>query len=200
MTLFRRISPWLLSGSLLLTACSPEAPAPAGQAAGNADGGPAAEGAPASVDTAINAPLAAADINTRLELVGAPVHIAGSDVLRITVSVHNDGRATLASEGGAPVRLGVMLLGPEGPDKAPGNREFKRIAIPVIPAGSRAEVTAELPVQPLLGLGVRAELVQEGVNWFSAYGEAPLDVGTFSRCGDADTAVCGADGQALAGE
>lgn len=197
MTPFPRVAPLLLVSALALSACSQDAPAPAA-----ADGGeaPVAEAAATPADNAINAPIAAEDIDTRLELVDAPVHVAGSDTLRVTVRVHNEGRATLASEGGAPVRLGVMLLGPEGPDKAPGNREFQRLVIPVIPAGASAEVTGELPVQPLLGLGVRYELVQEGVNWFSAHGEAPLDLGTFVRCEDGAPALCGADGQPLASE
>lgn len=193
MTLTLRTTPLLLLGALALSGCSDDTAAPSGTDAP----APATVSAPTA---GINAPIPAEDIDTRLELVGSPVHVAGGDTLRLTVRVHNDGRATLVSEGTAKVNLGVMLVGPEGPDTTPGNRDFQRMTLPEIPAGGSAEVTGELPVQPLLGLPLRIELVQEGVNWFSAYGEVSLDLGPFARCADDASALCGADGQPLATE
>lgn len=191
-----RLTPLLLAGALTLAGCAEEAtPETAPDAvAATADPGPALSA------NAINAPIAAEEIETRIELVGAPVHLAATDTIRFTVRIHNDGNATLADEGTAPVRLGAMLMGPEGADQAPGVRDFQRVGIPVIAPGNSTEVTGEMPVAPLLGLGVRLELVQEGVNWFSAYGETPLDLGTFQRCADAEATICNADGQPLASE
>lgn len=191
-----RLTPLLLAGALTLAGCAEQAPPETAPDAATAT----AEPAPAPSANAINAPIAAEDIETRIEPVGAPVHLAATDTIRFTVRIHNDGRAALADEGTAPVRLGVMLMGPEGADKAPGVRDFQRMGIPVIAPGTSAEVTGEIPVAPLLGLGVRLELVQEGVNWFASYGEVPLDLGTLQRCPDAAATVCDADGQPLASE
>lgn len=192
-----RVSPLLLAGAIALSGCAQDAP-PAEAPAAPATDTTAASGT--GTGNAINAPLAVEDIDTRLELVGAPVFLAANDSLRVTVRVHNDGRVALSGEGSAPVNLGAMLLGPNGPDEAPGNRDFQRLAIPVIPAGGSAEITGELPVQPMLGLALRLELVQEGVAWFAGYGEPTLDLGTLDRCAGEAATLCGSDGQPLARE
>lgn len=198
MTLSLRVTPLFLACALAVSGCSQEAPAPQATEAPSPEA-PVTAPAPAPSANAINAAIATEDLDTRLELVGAPVYVAGSDALRVTVRIHNDGRATLVSEGTAPVRLGAMLLGPDGADVAPGVRDFHRIDIPVIAPGSSTEVTSDMPVPPLLGLSVRLELVQEGVNWFSAYDQAPLDLGTFERCAGEAATLC-SDGQPVAGE
>jgi hypothetical protein len=181
--------------SLFLIACSPDAPPAADTTTANA-------ALPSEISAApgINAPIPAADISTRLELAVAPVHVAASDTLRVAVRVHNDGRAPLVSEGSAPVNLGAMLIGPEGPDKAPGNRDFVRMKLPLISPGQSVDVVGELPVASLLDLPVRLELVQEGVNWFAEYGQPSLDLGTFRRCSPDATPVCDSNGQPLASE
>lgn len=195
MAISTRVSPLLLVGAIALSGCSQDAP-PA-----EAPVAPATEVTEATAtDNAINAALAVEDIDTRLELVGVPVFLADKDTLRVTVRVHNDGRVALSGEGSAPVNLGAILLGPNGPDEAPGNRDFLRLAIPVIPAGSSAEVTGEFPAEQLLGLGLRFELVQESVGWFAAYGEPTLDLGDFDRCAGESATLCGPDGQPLARE
>ena len=196
MTQIPRVTPLLLAGVLALSACSQDAPAPADPATASTDAG----AAPATVEHAIDAPIPAADIDTTLGLVAPPVHVAATDTLRFTVRVHNRGKVTLASAGSAPVNLGAMLIGPDGPDTPPGNRDFQRVTLPAIPQGGSADVVAELPVAPLLGLPVRLELVQEGVAWFSSYGDVPLELGTFARCTDDAATLCSADGQPLASD
>lgn len=184
-----------------LMACSPEA-SPSFEVTPVADATPttlAAEISP-SAEAGINSPIPAEDIATRLELVGVPSHVAASDSLRVAVRVHNDGRVPLVSRGSVMVNLGAMLIGPEGPDKAPGNRDFLRMSLPMVAPGQSAEISGELPVASLLDLPIRLELVQEGVNWFSAYGQPTIDIGPFRRCTQDSTSLCDADGKAVASE
>lgn len=187
-----------LAAATLTVACGRDLPPPAEPASvtptADATTAPSAADAPLILETAIPAD----QIATRLELVGTPRYVASSDTLELVVRVHNDGQATLVGEGSAMVRLGAMLLGPEGPDKAPGVRDFIRVPLPLLRTGSDAEVAMSLPAQPMLDLVVRLELVQEGVNWFSAYGQPSLDVGPFQRCDGAKETLCDATGTALA--
>lgn len=177
----------------LLAACGRELPAPA-------EPTPAAPAPAVGVDavTAIDAPIPPEQIATRLELAHAPRYNAAGDSLDLTVRIHNDGQATLVGQGAAMVNLGAMLVGPEGPDAPPGLRDFVRAPLPLMAPGTQAEVAISLPAEPLLGLPVRLELVQEGVNWFSAYGQPSLDIGLFQRCDATPGTLCTEDGQALA--
>lgn len=154
-------------------------------------------GSVAMTATVINAAIPADQIGTRLALTAPPRYAPREDKLVLAVRVHNDGKATLVSQGSAPVRLGAMLLGTDGVDRPPGLRDFIRAELPVIAPGAMADLELRLPAAALLGLPVRLELVQEGVNWFSVYGQAPLDVGTFNRCARARAALCDARGNPL---
>lgn len=176
----------------LLAACGRELPAPA-------EPTPTAPAPAVGIDavTAIDAPIPPEQIATRLELAQAPRYNAAGDSLELTVRVHNDGQATLVGQGSAMVNLGAMLLGPEGPDAPPGLRDFVRAPLPLMAPGTQAEVAISLPAEPLLGLPVRLELVQEGVNWFANYGQPVLDLGPFQRCQGGAGTLCDADGQAL---
>ena len=155
---------------------------------------------PAAEPVDINAPIDPIQIAARLELVSPPVYVAAADVLRVRVRVYNDGQHRLVSAGSRMVNLGAQLLGPNGVDTPPGNRDFVRAPLPLITLGQSAEVSVDLPTAPALGLPVRFELVQEGVNWFSAYGQPSLDLGSFQRCAEDASTLCDASGQALARE
>lgn len=183
----------------LLAACGRDLPAPAEPSAPQP--APSAEAAAPLVDTAVpvglNAPIPPEQIATRLELAGAPRYVAASDTLELLVRVHNDGQATLTSEGSAMVNLGAMLVGPEGPDVTPGVRDFIRAPLPLLAPYTQAEIPMSLPAQPLIGLPIRLELVQEGVSWFGAYGQPSLDIGPFQRCDGMEGTLCTTDGQAL---
>jgi hypothetical protein len=191
--------------ALLLSGCDRSAPPPAQPAAEATPVEPAptaptaAPMATATVDaSSIDAPIDPIEIATRIELVGDPVHVRGNDMLVLRLRVHNDGQHVLVSAGTHMVHLGTMLVGPQGVDTAPGNRDFVRTRLPLLQPGSSAEVEAELPVPALLGLPLRFELVQEGVNWFGVYGEPSLDLGPYTRCADDAIALCDAAGAAVA--
>lgn len=179
---------------MVLTACGNQSAAPSGSNAPAAGTSSANASAPTE-SSHINAPIPRDAISTRLELAGQPTYNKDDDSLNVKVRVSNQGKISLVSAGTAMVRLGVMLIGPDGPDKAPGNRDFKRIDLPVIAPGSSTDVEAKLPAADLVGLPVRFDLVQEGVNWFSAYGQPSLDIGPYKRCEGQDKSLCDDNGQ-----
>ena len=193
----------LVAGVLLLAACGPR---PAQQA----DTTPAAQPAEAQADQpagsaaypadyVVDAPIAREDVATSLALTGVPRYRAKDDMLLFDVAVTNNGKVPLVSAGKAPVRIAVTLAGPEGVDKAPGTRKFARAMLPLIAPGSTGRVVVKVPVEPLLGLAVRAELVQEGVAWWSrGFRQPVLNVGVFQRCGGAPNTVCDAAGAPVA--
>lgn len=185
--------------AIALAACGNQSEAPAGANAPAAGASSASTGTPAD-SSHIDAPIPRDAISTRLELVGQPTYNKGDDSLDVKVRVSNQGKAALVSAGTAMVRLGAMLMGPDGPDKAPGNRDFKRIDLPMIAPGSSAEVEAKLPAADLVGLPIRFELVQEGVNWFSVYGQPTLEVGPYKRCDGQDKSLCDDKGQPVSSQ
>ncbi|ODU75061.1 MAG: hypothetical protein ABT17_05090 [Rhodanobacter sp. SCN 69-32] len=185
--------------AIALAACGNQSEAPAGANAPAAGASSASTGTPAD-SSHIDAPIPRDAISTRLELVGQPTYNKGDDSLDVKVRVSNQGKAALVSAGTAMVRLGAMLMGPDGPDKAPGNRDFKRIDLPMIAPGSSAEVEAKLPAADLVGMPIRFELVQEGVNWFSVYGQPTLEVGPYKRCDGQDKSLCDDKGQPVSSQ
>jgi len=148
----------------------------------------------------INAPIPMDAISTRLELLGQPTYNKDDDSLNLKVRISNQGKADLISAGNAMVRLGAMLVGPNGPDHPPGDRDFERIDLPRIAPNQSSEVTVKLPVQPLIDLPVRFDLVQEGVNWFSIYGQPTLEIGPYRRCDGHKKSLCDVTGKPVAGQ
>lgn len=188
---------------LALAACDPrpaqqaDAPPAPQPAAGPVDR--PADAATYPADYRIDAPIAREDVATALALSGAPRYRAKDDMLLFDVVVTNNGKVPLVSAGKAPVRVAVTLAGPEGVDKAPGTRKFARAMLPLIAPGSTGQVVVKVPVEPLLGLGVRAELVQEGVAWWSrGFRQPVLNLGVFQRCNGAPATVCDAAGAPVA--
>jgi hypothetical protein len=151
----------------------------------------------ASEPVDIHAPIDPIQISTRMELASPAVYVAAADMLRVRVRIFNDGQHRLVSAGSMMVNLGAQLLGPNGVDAPPGNRDFARAALPLIALGQSAELSVDLPAAPALGLPIRFELVQEGVNWFSAYGQPSLDLGSFQRCPEDASNLCDDKGHAL---
>lgn len=193
------------AGVLVLAACGPR-PAPQGDASPSpppqqtaVEVDRAAEGATYPADYRIDAPIAREDVATSLVQVGVPRYRSQDDILLFAVAVTNNGKVPLVSAGKAPVRVGVTLAGPDGVDKAPGTRKFARAMLPMIVPGDTKEVVVKVPVPPLLGLGVRAELVQEGVAWWSrGFRQPVLDIGVFQRCNGAPDTLCDAAGGPVA--
>lgn len=182
-----------------ITACGNQSEAPASTNPHTADARSSKVSTPTD-SSHINTPIPRDAVSTRLELVGKPVYDKADDSLNVKVRVSNLGKTGLVSAGTAMVRLGAMLVGPDGPDKAPGNRNFKRIDLPMIAPGGNAEVEVKLPAAGLNGLPVRFDLVQEGVNWFSAYGQPTLEIGPYKRCGGQDMSLCDGTGQAVSNQ
>lgn len=178
-----RCSPGLLAlyaATFLLAACGKDSSPPA----------PAATAEAPAAAPAANAPIPADQLGATLALVGKPAYDSSSDTLHVRISITNTGRVALSGEAPHIFNLGVMLVGPDGPDKAPGKRDFARVSLPRVEPNARTEVDAVLPAEPLLNLAVRADLVQEYVSWFAGYGFAPLEIGTFRRCDGQPHTLC----------
>lgn len=190
------ILPVAIAMAMTLAACGNQPETPEGANA-PASGVSRANASKQADSSTINAPIPRKAISTRLELVGQPTYNKDDDSLNMKIRVSNQGKVGLVSAGTAMVRLGAMLMGPDGPDKAPGNRNFKRIDLPMIAPGGNAEVKVKLPVADLIGLPVRFDLVQEGVNWFSTYGQPTLDIGPYKRCEGQEKSLCDVKGQPL---
>ena len=149
--------------------------------------------APAGVVVDAQIPPELLDIS--FALVSPPTYVADIDTMRLKLRVENKGKAMVVGQGKAPVNAGVILVGPAGPDTAPGRRDFVRTALPVIEPGATTEIVAELPANDLnRDLKVRVELVQEGIAWFDKFG---LDIGNFGRCTEGEKSLCDANGSAL---
>lgn len=193
-----RLLPILLASSLFVAACSDKSDAPATTAPASAASA-ASTAATSSVGaTVLNDALNPKDVKFTLSLVGQPKYIADKDVLRFNIQIDNQGQATLVGTGAKPVNLAALLLGPNGPDKAPGLREFVRVHLPVISPGAQKTVEADLPAESLKGQTVQFQLVQEDVAWFSGAGQAALTLGAYSRCGDATKILCDTAGTPVA--
>lgn len=180
-----RLIPILLASSILAacggnsetpsdTAVSPEAPAPTTATAG----------------PEINEPLNPEKVKVTLSLVGQPVYVEGEDVLQFNIRVANTGQVDLVGAGTKPVNLAALLLGPDGPDKEPGMRDFVRVPLPLVAQGAQQILQANLPAEKLQGQTVEFQLVQEGVAWFDGFGQAPLDLGAYSRCSKEEKTLC----------
>lgn len=142
-------------------------------------------------------PLTSESVKTALEVVGKPVMDAASGQLHVTVKVANNGTRALSGIGKYPVNIGVQILGDDGTvASAGGLADFVRAPLPEIAPGSSADVNVMIPVDPRLdGRSLNLDLVQEGVNWFSAgFGQPALVLGPFKVCGEA---LCDETGAAL---
>ena len=110
-------------------------------------------------------------------------------LLEIAVKVTNTGSVELSSDMQPPVNLGVQIMGDDGTvTSAGGARDFKRVALPSIVPGASATVIAEVPVSARIdNRTLSLDLGQEGVAWFSQYGQPTLRVGPFRVC---DRQIC----------
>lgn len=188
----RLLPAFLLIATTAITACTrddaAQAPAPA-------------QASPAPSQAAgVNAPIHHRDIDLGLSVAGTPSYDAASDTLQYTLTVANNGKATIASQGSHPVNLGVVVLGSDGTlATAPARQDFVRVRLPrAIAPGEKLDVALRFKVAPTLGGTVIVDGVQERVAWFRGYKKPVLTLGTFARCeGDAQT-VCTSDGVAIA--
>jgi hypothetical protein len=146
---------------------------------------------PAAEDSVrIDAPIPVSLLKTAITEVGPRVYYKQADALFVQIKISNNGPVTLANSGNYPVQLGATLAGPDGVDKPPGNRNFKRLGLPVIRPRSSVTVDVFVPARAIVGLELGFDLVQENVAWFSWYSLPALDAGTFSRCSGAANTLC----------
>lgn len=129
-------------------------------------------------------------VDVLLELAGGPSLNVATGKVDVPVRITNRGQVALSSAMQPPVTIGVQILGSGGTNKDPDAvRDFVRAPLPSVEPGKSVEVTLSLPLQQRMrGHQLSVELVQEKVAWFSSFGQAPLKIGPFERCGDA---LCG---------
>ena len=184
----------LILSALVMTGCKESTPStPAGAAP-----------ASASVDAAvpalsINAPIAADKIDLSYTVVSGPTFDKANDAVSYTVEVQNNGEDTLSSAGTHPINIGLAILGKDGTmNTPPATLEFQRYPLPT-PLATREKLLLPLsfPVTPTLGGTAQVDGVQEGVAWFSSYGQPTLRLDTFTRCGDQQESVCGSNGEVV---
>lgn len=133
--------------------------------------------------------LTADVVAVTLELASAPKMNSEEGVLEIPVKVSNSGKSLLSGEGNQPVNLGVQILGEDGSPGSPGGiNDFVRVGLPIIVPGESAVVVVKIPVDARVsGRKLYLDLVQEGVAWFSSFGQPGLQTGPFTIC---DQALC----------
>ncbi len=152
---------------------------------------PDVEAVAASPD-ALDAPVAAENINLAYKIVTGPSYNAASDTAVFEIQVVNNGKAMLVSAGSLPVHLGVVIKGGDGTmDTAPASLDFVRIRLPTtLKPGDSLTLPVEFKVAPTIGGTVVLDAVQEQVSWFSGYGLPTLALGVFKRCHGADNTLC----------
>lgn len=190
----RRHIPILLASGLFLSACSDKPATPAAGSQLASAGAESQKPAISAANTVEDGPLNSKDVKFSMTLVGHPKYVEDKDVLMFNVDVANDGRVPLVGMGTNPVNLAALLLGPDGPDKAPGLREFVRVHLPLIAPGEQKLLQVALPAKALKGQTVQFALVQEGVAWFGGPGRSAITVGAYSRCDGRANTLCDASG------
>lgn len=157
------------------------------------------ESAPVSTTSSsveINDALPSTDLALTMALVGQPKYSAESGMVSTEIAVTNNGPNALATAGKLPVQLGLVIRDINGGmDIPPAKQDFLRIPLPKpIQAGERIVIPVAFPAAPTIGGIVIVDGVQEGVSWFSSYGEPILEVGRFVHCTADPTTLCFADG------
>lgn len=188
----------LLASSLFLAACSDKPPAPTATVGGSATHAEMHKPATPNTSTELNEALNPKDVKFSLSLIGHPKYIEDQDTLLFNIQVANHGGVALVGVGTKPVNLGALLLGPDGPDKPPGLREFVRVHLPLIASGDKKALQVMLPAESLKGQTLQFQLVQEGVMWFDGAGQSPLTLGAYSRCNSQAKTLCDAAGTPVA--
>ncbi|MEO6517924.1 MAG: hypothetical protein ABIO17_02870 [Pseudoxanthomonas sp.] len=148
---------------------------------------------------AIDAPIAAENVDLSYTVVSGPLYDKANDAVSYSVEVQNNGKDTLSSAGTHPVNIGLAILGKDGTmNTPPASLEFQRYPLPTpLATGDKLLLPLSFPVTPTLGGTAQVDGVQEGVAWFSSYGQPTLRLDTFTRCGDKQESVCGSNGEVV---
>lgn len=146
----------------------------------NKDTGAPAEKAPTAQAPTGPAPLNETSAKSTVSLAVPPTVSQDGTAVQYEISVKNDGGAQFSSGGTNPVNLGSQTVDASGKV----NMEFVRTPLPsAIAPGSSVNVKVSVPVEGTLDKKIRVLLVQEGVNWFDAWGQKPVEIGPFTKCG-----------------
>ena len=180
----------LILSALVMTGCKePTTQPPAGAAPASA---PVDAAMPA---LSINASIAAENVDLSYTVVSGPLYDKTNDAVSYAIEVQNNGKDTLSSAGKHPVNIGLAILGKDGTmNTPPASLEFQRYPLPTpLATGEKLLLPISFPVTPTLGGTAQIDGVQEGVAWFSSYGQPTLRLDTFSRCGDKQESLCGSN-------
>lgn len=160
---------------------------------------PESQASPTADTAAMNVPLTPDQVGARYRISREAVLTNGGQAIRTIVAVTNTGKVAINSHGSKPINLAISLVDDSGKVVA---QDFVRSALPAdgIAAGHTADVTTEVPVQPVLGKRLRFGLVQESVAWYSDFKVEPLDYGPLSACESASAGPVCKDGQPLKSE
>lgn len=183
----------LVLTALVTTGCKEQTAQPA---AGEGATAAAVAAAPAF---SINAPITSGNIDLSYTIVSGPTYDKANDAVSYTVEVQNNGKDTLASAGTHPVNVGLAILGEDGTMATPpASLEFQRYPLPTpLATGEKLLLPISFPVAATLGGTAQVDGVQEGVAWFSSYGQPTLRLDTFTRCGDKQESLCGSNGEVV---
>ena len=162
--------------------------------AANPEATPAAE-APATAPVVAAQPdaLKADQVSFALVLEGEARVDTAKGVIEIPVKISNNGSAALSGKGNPAVNIGVHILCKDGGTEG-ALRDFSRTPLPVIEPGASATVLVNVPTDArAAGHKLKLDLVQEGVAWFSTYGQPTLEVGPFEFQGKPAASEVAAD-------
>jgi len=180
----------LVLSALALAACKQPATTPAAGEEATAAAVPA---------FSVNAPISSDAIDLSYTVVSGPTYDKANDAASYTIEVQNNGKDTLASAGTHPVNIGLAILGKDGTmNTPPAALEFQRYPLPApLAHGEKVQLPISFPVAATLGGTAQVDGVQEGVAWFSSYGQPTLRLDTFTRCGDKQESLCGGNGEVV---
>lgn len=137
--------------------------------------------APAAAPVAAPKPdtLKADQVSVALVLEGEPRVDAAKGVIEIPVKITNNGPVVLSGTANPAVNIGVQIVGKDGGSEG-ALRDFSRTPLPVIEPGASASVLVTVATDArAAGHKLKIDLVQEGVAWFSSFGQPTLEVGPF---------------------
>lgn len=139
-----------------------------------------AEKAPTAQSPTGPAQLNEASAKSTVSLVAPPTLSQDGSAIQYEIAVKNEGGAEFATAGTNPVNIGNQTVDASGKV----NTEFVRTPLPsTIASGTSANVKVSVPADGAYDKKIRVLLVQEGVNWFDAWGQKPVEIGPITKCG-----------------
>lgn len=138
------------------------------------------------------------NVAIKLAVVGAPTYVENEDTFHQIIKITNDGKAALPAHTTMPVRLGAVLVDPNGGLES--RVDIGRANLPNdIAPGQSADVDVAIEGSKVVNdKQLHIEALQENVAWFSVDFQQPdVVVGTFARCNENTRSICDSKGVAL---